>query len=463
MNKLRRNHYISEILKNYGDIFNNIKLLSEAEAEFYEQKRLEYLKTFGSGVKYTNNKTKIYTSEISPGCKLCSEGSWSCLFINNKCNCNCFYCPTSQTEIDVPTTNNLDFNNPKDYIDYLKYFNFKGASLSGGEPFITYELSKQYIKEVKHHFGNDIYFWIYTNGTLVTEDKLKEINDLGIDEIRFDIGANNYNLQKVKLASKIIKNVTIEIPAVPEDTEKLKNLLPEIKESGVKFLNLHQLRLTNYNFEKLNKRNYTYLINSKLTVLESELAAFEIIKENLEKNIDLSVNYCSFIYKNTFQHLAARNRAVEILTKKHENITDKAFIRVLYIEGEIDFLKNLTSFFSNENSYYLNIYTKKLYLNLVELPKLFNKIDELVLCYHTVLVSDKVNYSKITKEIAINENKKIYVERFQASKETILEKTEIEEFYNFVTNKTNTINLSEEFLLSINNFEKFEIGLQRYL
>ena len=52
-------------------------------------------------ISWRFKKTKPYYKSISPGCQICGEGKWSCLFITNKCNANCFYCPTSQNEDSV--------------------------------------------------------------------------------------------------------------------------------------------------------------------------------------------------------------------------------------------------------------------------------------------------------------------------------------------------------------------------
>jgi len=66
--------------------------------------------------------------------------------------------------------------------------------------------------------------------------------------------------------------VTVEIPAVPEEVERLKGLLPRLCELGVTRLNLHQLRLTAHNAEQMLPHGYTYLHGDQPTVLESELA-----------------------------------------------------------------------------------------------------------------------------------------------------------------------------------------------
>ena len=72
--------------------------------------------------------TKLDCTALSPGCRICAEGGWSCLFISGRCNCRCFYCPTSHEEIGLPAPNTVEFRTPADYVAYLERFGFSGAN-----------------------------------------------------------------------------------------------------------------------------------------------------------------------------------------------------------------------------------------------------------------------------------------------------------------------------------------------
>jgi uncharacterized protein len=273
--------------------------------------------------------TKPYYRHISQGCRLCGQGLWSCLFITNKCNASCFYCPSAQINDEVPATQSLNFETAESYADYINHFGFKGVSFSGGEPLLFFERTLHYLKTLRKMCSPDIYIWIYTNGILATEEKLKLLAEAGLDEIRFDIGATGYRLDKVRLAKGIIPQVTIEIPAVPEKKAKLKQLLHEMAEAGVSNLNLHQLRLTKHNAPKLLKHPYTYIPAEQPVVLESELTALELLEYAQKQEIPTGINYCSFWFKNRFQAAGFRKRlAVSVKTEKSD-VTEKGFIRLL--------------------------------------------------------------------------------------------------------------------------------------
>src|SRR5690606_2185839 len=124
------------------------------------------------------------------------------------------------------------------------------VSFSGGEPLLYPQRVYDYLEAVRKFAPGDIYTWMYTNGILASRDVFHKLASKNLNEVRFDIGAINYNLDKIKLAKGLIRNLTVEIPAVPEEKENLIKRLPQMIDSGVSNLNLHQLRLTPYNVEK---------------------------------------------------------------------------------------------------------------------------------------------------------------------------------------------------------------------
>jgi hypothetical protein len=144
--------------------------------------------------------------------------------------------------------------------------------------------------------------------------------------VRFDIGATAYKLNRILPAKDTVPNITIEIPAVPEETETIIALLPEMEKMGVTNLNLHQLRLTEYNAPKLLKRNYTYIPSERPVVLESEIAALEIMHHAKASGLKIGVNYCSFDYKFRFQKAGYR-KLVAAKLAGDELITENGYIR----------------------------------------------------------------------------------------------------------------------------------------
>ena len=94
---------IAANLAEYGSRSHDLHWVTESQAFKAEEDRTRCLTTIQHAIEMAFHQTKPRLGPLSPGCAVCGEGGWSCLFINGKCNCRCFYCPTSQNEISVPT------------------------------------------------------------------------------------------------------------------------------------------------------------------------------------------------------------------------------------------------------------------------------------------------------------------------------------------------------------------------
>lgn len=317
----------------YGRLYDLLTFASTEQLAAASDERASLLHWLRQNAGFGYCDTKVDCNGLSPGCRRCGDGVWSCLFINGRCNGRCFYCPTTQDEDGPPVTNGLIFRKPEDYAAYVTALNFSGVSISGGEPLLTPDLTLSYIKAVRESCAEGIHIWLYTNGTMLTAELCQRLKDAGLNEIRFDIGAVRYNLKKLLLAIGVIPTVTVEIPAVPEDEELLRAKLVEMAEAGVNHLNLHQMRLTKHNFGNLLERNYTFLHGEKVTVLESELTALRTVRYSLEQGIKLPVNYCSFAYKRRFQHAAARRRAALSVCRPDEVVTEPGYLRTVLENG----------------------------------------------------------------------------------------------------------------------------------
>lgn len=319
--------------REYGRLYDLLSFAGPERLASAGAERAELLLWLEKHARFGYAGTKVDCNGLSPGCQRCGEGGWSCLFINGRCNGRCFYCPTAQDDDGPPLTNGLAFNAPEDYAAYVAALGFSGVSISGGEPLLTPELTISYLSAVRQRCGDAVHLWLYTNGTLLTPELCGRLRDAGLNEIRFDLGAVRYNLKKLRLAVGCIPTVTVEIPAVPEEEELLKLKLVEMAEAGVNHLNLHQMRLTPYNFGPLTERGYTFLHGEKVTVLESELCALRLVRFGLEQGIALPVNYCSFPYKRRFQHAAARRRAALSVCAPGETVTEPGYLRTVSPAG----------------------------------------------------------------------------------------------------------------------------------
>ena len=176
-----------------ADPFQGLNYVDPQAASRAEEKRGNLLSRMEELVTLSCGGTKPHYGPLSPGCSSCTGGTWSCLFINGICNARCFYCPSPQDSKDLPTTNTLVFEKPADYVSYVDRFGFMGVSISGGEPFLTFDRTLDYLKALRQS-RPDLHLWMYTNGKLATVEKLRQLAAAGLNEIRFDISAFDYDL-----------------------------------------------------------------------------------------------------------------------------------------------------------------------------------------------------------------------------------------------------------------------------
>lgn len=459
-----RKRYIDANLAEYGQEAHDLSFISESGAFDAEKIREKALRDLKETISFLSKDTKPVYGQLSPGCRICGEGAWSCLFINGKCNCRCFYCPTVQDDISIPTTNRISFNRSIDYADYAGHFGFKGASISGGEPLLTLDRALDYIQAVRKKMGERYHIWLYTNGTLLTHDHALKLREAGLNEIRFDISAARYDLSKISMAKGVIPVITVEIPAIPEDRKLLSDLIPKMAEAGVGYLNLHQLRLTPFNCNNLKKRPYTFLHGPKVTVLESELMALSLLQEASLKKWPLSINYCSFVYKNRFQGAGTRARNARFIVKDHESITENGYIRTLSLSGPpekiISNAEALTNRGNDPKLFSLTGKKDQLFFHESLWPQMNVERLSLSVSYGEAFLIPSVSYRHLFKEVPVNAGKKIIVEKRIVLPEQPMTQEDQALFEKRVLQRIEASPPSHE--SAIAPFEWIEAGLQTY-
>lgn len=336
---------VEGFVKCFGkNFFSELPLLSPRETERVTREREDLMEEcFSKGARYhSGNRAKMFTGKMSPGCESCVAGTFACLILRKGCTRRCFFCPWDQdrTQPDHESIG-VKIDSPADLPSFIRAFGYKHVGVTGGEPLLVFEKLRDYIDAIRRGLGDDTWIWTYTNGDLVDREKLRALADAGLNELRFDLGARNYDLAPLKTALSYIGTVTVETPVIPEHVETLKALLPELSRLGVKYLNIHQLHYTAVNSAAFVKRKYTALLHNPPLplVLESERAALQVMKHALDSGVDLPINYCSGIYIRRFRPWTHRKRLADALRNGHglrapfETVTETGYVRRLYVRG----------------------------------------------------------------------------------------------------------------------------------
>ncbi len=244
--------------------------------------------------------------QLSPGCQSCKEGRWICVFPSHRCNASCAFCPQSRTE-RKPGPETVD----RSWLDsFLSLFDARaaqvtGLSISGGELFMNWEAATRIVKHVSEKHPH-VYTWAYTNGIAASRDKLRELRDLGLREIRFNLAATRFHaaiLRKVDDAVRLFPWVSVEVPSCEQTYHHLvdEEALLRIAGMGVRQLNLAELLVpdypsnatTTYDPEEHALYRFPSVMGDMISPVSSRLLTYGVFEYAEKKGIGIRINDCS--------------------------------------------------------------------------------------------------------------------------------------------------------------------------
>ena len=278
------------------------------------------------GARFMNGEASISCGFVSSACEACVGGQGSkTFFISLACPRNCYFC----------------FNpNQEDYayflehdVDWRRAFDEFAASvdevthvgLTGGEPLLRREAMLDFFAYVKER-APQAHARLYTSGFGLDERTCADLAERGLDEIRFSVkvedgeAAIREALDKIDMARGHIADVMVEMPVIPGTQERMRRLLCELDERGVRGINLLEFCFPLHNWEAFEKRGfkvknppfdvlYDYGYAGSLPIAGSELACLELMEYALDEGLRLGLHYCSLDNKNRDQLLMANRRA----------------------------------------------------------------------------------------------------------------------------------------------------------
>jgi pyruvate formate-lyase activating enzyme-like uncharacterized protein len=243
---------------------------------------------------------------FAQGCNYCVQGKKLVLFVSGKCSRQCKYCSLSnkRKNIDKIWANERECHGVRDVLEEAEESKACGAGITGGDPLLCLPRTIRLIKALKKKF-KPFHVHIYLPTELVTEPRLRKLNQAGVDEIRFhpkflekDV---NKEVKKISLASKFWKkqDIGIELPMFPS---KVKETLDIIKaaSSFIGFVNLNELEISDTNFDFIKSK---YNLNEdSYTIKGSKKAGMAVLKTCEKLNLGLRVHLCTARTKNLFQY-----------------------------------------------------------------------------------------------------------------------------------------------------------------
>ena len=281
----------------------------------------------------------LFVGGISPGCQACKQGTWDCIFTTMRCNLDCGFC-YSPHGIPRDYVGSLLGSTPEQIEGNHARTHITGISFSGGEPFADPQTLFEWVAWFTGRHP-DKYYWVYTNGLLADEQKLRRLAQLGVHEIRFNLAATGYDhppvLRNLEVAGHLIPNLTVEIPAIPRDAAKVLSCLARWSALGVRFLNLHELMYEpGTNSESMpGARLPIVTADGHRSAIhpDSRALTLAVMQRVQEEGLPLAVNDCSL--QSKIRQLRGRRRCLAPLVKEpHEKLVGDIFYESFFLYGD---------------------------------------------------------------------------------------------------------------------------------
>jgi len=255
----------------------------------------------------------LYTRRLPPGCLGCLGGRGTNLYVTGLCTRDCFFCFNDKPRSDETVVHGIRVERPEDAAEIVRRFRLRSVGISGGEPLMFAERVLGILRALRA-LPERVRIDLYTNGDRATEPTLASLKEAGLDSVRFNLAANGYDTTPVRRCLRFFTETTVEIPVIPADMPRLKEMVLELDALGVPFLNIHELFSCCENRARLAAKGLAdkgqpppeHLLWRP--VAESEEAALELLLFALENARTLSVYYCSTATQEMISRRGLRRR-----------------------------------------------------------------------------------------------------------------------------------------------------------
>lgn len=279
----------------------------------------------------------LYRGRLSPGCVDCRTGVRSkTVFHTLACNRDCFFCANKNQDEYGHFTENI--NDAEDELARSDLgAGFTSIALTGGEPLLFPEKALSFFQMACKKYP-EAHKRLYTNGDFLTDELAARLAEAGLNEIRISIKLNRKGypagtLKKLAIAKRHLPYVMVEMPVIPGTQEIMERLLLQLDEKGVDGINLLEflypwVNASDYRAKghKLKRRPYRVLYSYQyaggLPIAGSEESCLRLLKFATERQLKLSVHYCSLENKLTSQ-VHHQNSGIKLLP--HEVMSDQDF------------------------------------------------------------------------------------------------------------------------------------------
>ncbi|MHB2025019.1 MAG: radical SAM protein [Elusimicrobiota bacterium] len=273
---------------------------SAGAAQYPNPEKLDHLikELKKSGIKGDFKTRTLFTRGLPPGCKGCLKGRGTNLYVTGLCTRDCFFCFNNKPRRDEIVVHGIPVKNPEDVSSIVERYDLRSVGISGGEP-LLYPKRVIAIIQALRRMPRKTRIDLYTNGDRADKNLLLKLRDAGLDSLRFNLVARDYDPSPIPEALRIFNDVTVEVPVIPGQIEKLKSLALNLDSMGVPYMVIHELFICSENNARVAKENLREKPQKVSRHLlwkptrESEEAALEFLLFALNSLERMGVYYCS--------------------------------------------------------------------------------------------------------------------------------------------------------------------------
>jgi len=257
------------------------------------------------------------------GCVQCQEGRKLVLFVTGKCHWGCDYCPLSENRRESPDmfANERRCSTWEEVIEEGHAMNATGTGITGGDPMLDPRRSVEAVKQLKQAFGREHHIHLYTSIPFKLE-WVEKFASAGLDELRFHLldGTTKLYEDVIRAAHNAGINVGIEVPCEPDKETSLFELLEQLDELPVQFLNLNELEITTGNQENMDVRGFN-LSNGLSAAAEGSFELGVRLKK-AARGKSFHLKFCTASYKDAGQLRARFRRRAEATLRPYEILSE---------------------------------------------------------------------------------------------------------------------------------------------
>ncbi len=242
----------------------------------------------------------------------------------------CDYCPLSENrrEIDFMYANErrVHIGDWSAVLEEARAMNATGTGITGGDPMMAAERSMEACRLLKEEFGPNHHIHLYTSIPFKPE-VAQQLADSGLDEIRFHLLKLDYQryVPTMQACRDAGIYVGIELPCEPDQSERLHELIEEMKNGPALFLNLNELEITVGNFDNMEVRGFN--LSSEITAgAEGSGELARSLHAKVTPDYGFMVKYCTASYKDSGQLRRRFLRRGEHTISPHEQLTEDGTI-----------------------------------------------------------------------------------------------------------------------------------------